>query len=129
MSWHLLDPVSQEEVDRNENGFLHQNNRNPFIDNPTYVQAIWDENFSTTDFSSFNVDVYPNPVKGNVFTVSVINKSDLLIEVYSILGKKILNTLSSQTNTTIPVQDWSKGVYLVKISDSKQSKTIKLVVQ
>ena len=129
LSWHLLDPVSQEEVDRNENGFLHQNNRNPFIDNPTYVQAIWDENFSTTDFSSFNVDVYPNPVKGNVFNVSVINKSDLLIEVYSILGKKILNTLSSQTNTTIPVQDWSKGVYLVKISDSKQSKTIKLVVQ
>jgi len=41
ISWHNLDPVSQYEIDRNEAGQVHQGNRNPFIDNPQWVEAIW----------------------------------------------------------------------------------------
>lgn len=39
--WHLNDPVSQKEIDRNEAAFIHQGNRNPFIDHPEYVGSIW----------------------------------------------------------------------------------------
>ncbi|MGM0636613.1 MAG: endonuclease [Bacteroidota bacterium] len=42
ISWHLNDPVSQREIDRNNNGYIFQGNRNPFIDHPEYVQLIWD---------------------------------------------------------------------------------------
>jgi endonuclease I/chitodextrinase len=42
ISWHLQDPVSQREIDRNNNGYLFQGNRNPLIDQPAYVQQIWD---------------------------------------------------------------------------------------
>lgn len=129
LSWHLSDPVSQEELDRNENGFMHQNNRNPFIDNPTYVQAIWDENFSTAGFDALSVNLYPNPVKGGYFTISADNATGLTIEVYSILGKRVLTRKSSQTKTTIPVDNWPSGVYLVKVSDSNRAETIKIVVQ
>ena len=39
--WHTDDPVSQKEIDRNEAGFGHQGNRNPFVDHPEYVENIW----------------------------------------------------------------------------------------
>ena len=39
--WHTADPVSQKEIDRNNAVYATQNNRNPFIDNPGYVQSIW----------------------------------------------------------------------------------------
>ncbi|QSS98343.1 endonuclease [Psychroflexus sp. ALD_RP9] len=47
INWHLNDPVSQREIDRNNNGFLFQGNRNPLIDHPEYVQLIWDPNPDT----------------------------------------------------------------------------------
>lgn len=40
-SWHQQDPVSQKEIDRNEAAHAYQGNRNPFIDHPEFVQAIW----------------------------------------------------------------------------------------
>ena len=41
LSWHQLDPVSQREIDRNNNVFKIQGNRNPFIDNPQWVTTVW----------------------------------------------------------------------------------------
>lgn len=40
-SWHTQDPVSQKERDRNEAAYSHQGNRNPFVDHPEFVGAIW----------------------------------------------------------------------------------------
>ncbi len=39
--WHEQDPVSQKEIDRNNAVYDIQNNRNPFIDHPEYVDDIW----------------------------------------------------------------------------------------
>jgi len=129
LSWHISDPVSPEELDRNENGFLHQNNRNPFIDNPTYAQAIWDENFNTVGFNTLDVNLYPNPVRGNSFIISAEREPNLKVEVFSILGKRIYVRTTHQSTTKIVVDNWSKGVYLVKLSNSKSSKTVKVVLQ
>lgn len=41
LEWHAQDPVSPRELDRNNEIYTHQNNRNPFIDKPEYVSAIW----------------------------------------------------------------------------------------
>lgn len=41
LRWHRADPVSIKEVKRNEGVFKHQKNRNPFVDHPEYVEAIW----------------------------------------------------------------------------------------
>ena len=41
LQWHNQDPVSQKEIDRNNAVYNLQKNRNPFIDNPTWVNAIW----------------------------------------------------------------------------------------
>ncbi|HCP93353.1 MAG TPA: hypothetical protein DIU05_04860 [Bacteroidetes bacterium] len=39
--WNNLDPVSDKEMKRNNAIFALQNNRNPFIDSPQFVQRIW----------------------------------------------------------------------------------------
>ncbi|MBZ0242479.1 MAG: endonuclease [Bacteroidales bacterium] len=39
--WHLADPVSQKEIERNNAVYVIQNNRNPFIDHPEYVYDVW----------------------------------------------------------------------------------------
>lgn len=41
LSWHANDPVSAREIERNNAIYARQGNRNPFIDNPSYVAAIW----------------------------------------------------------------------------------------
>ncbi|MEN8817817.1 MAG: endonuclease [Nonlabens sp.] len=41
LDWHNQDPVSQKEIDRNNDIYAHQNNRNPYVDNPQYVNMIW----------------------------------------------------------------------------------------
>ena len=39
--WHVQDPVSQKEIDRNNAVYALQGNRNPFIDHPEYVYEVW----------------------------------------------------------------------------------------
>ncbi|WBV58390.1 endonuclease [Chryseobacterium daecheongense] len=41
LAWHNQDPVSQAEILRNNASYTYQGNRNPFIDNPAYVDQIW----------------------------------------------------------------------------------------
>ena len=41
LEWNAADPVSQKEINRNEAIYLIQHNRNPYIDHPEYVAAVW----------------------------------------------------------------------------------------
>jgi len=41
LQWHQQDPVSQKEIDRNNAVYAIQKNRNPFIDNPAWINTIW----------------------------------------------------------------------------------------
>ena len=49
LAWHNQDPVSQAEINRNNASYTFQGNRNPFIDNPNYVNQIWGGQAPTTD--------------------------------------------------------------------------------
>lgn len=53
IEWHNQDPVSQKEIDRNNVIFNdYQHNRNPFIDNPDYVELIWGSGTVSLNFTS-----------------------------------------------------------------------------
>ena len=42
LQWHIDDPVDNWEINRNDIVYNnYQNNRNPFIDHPEYVNSIW----------------------------------------------------------------------------------------
>lgn len=44
LKWHHQDPVSAKETSRNDGMQTVQNNRNPYIDHPEWVDAIWNPN-------------------------------------------------------------------------------------
>ena len=41
LKWNDLDPVDQLEINRNNEVYKIQGNRNPFIDNSDYADMIW----------------------------------------------------------------------------------------
>lgn len=41
LKWHKMDPVDEFERNRNNIIYKYQNNRNPFIDHPEFVNLIW----------------------------------------------------------------------------------------
>ncbi len=41
LKWHIEDPVSERELERNQAIYLYQGNRNPFIDHPEFVELIF----------------------------------------------------------------------------------------
>lgn len=69
ISWHNLDPVSDKERKRNDAIHAIQNNRNPFIDSPQFVQRIWGGNIPsepTVGASNFQItNINNNSVKLN----------------------------------------------------------------
>jgi len=55
LAWHAQDPVSAREIARNNAIYGRQNNRNPYIDHPEYVNQIWggtSSRFSGTNCSN-----------------------------------------------------------------------------
>lgn len=52
LEWDALDPVSQKEIDRNNAVYDIQDNRNPYIDHPEWVQCVFGSGCNTLQFTS-----------------------------------------------------------------------------
>ena len=48
LAWNTQDPVNAREISRNNAIYARQNNRNPYIDHPEYVNKIWNSTATTT---------------------------------------------------------------------------------
>lgn len=81
LAWHTADPVSQKEIDRNNAVYGIQGNRNPFIDHPEYVAAIWTSGSETKPEPSnypTNVSGYPIHLQWTDATGAVIPTNYLI---------------------------------------------------
>ncbi|TMM31481.1 T9SS type A sorting domain-containing protein [Polaribacter aestuariivivens] len=124
--WHLEDPVSQKELDRNDEIFKHQKNRNPFVDHPEYVNQIWGAVLSTENFSTINnIKIYPNPTNGNNLFVKTTQNCE--VQIYNVIGKLVISECVNASNNTINLSNLNKGVYLIKIISQNKSITKKLI--
>jgi hypothetical protein len=126
--WHMADPVSTREEDRNNAIFVRQNNRNPFIDHPEYVSEIWGAALSIKDSNDLKlVNMYPNPVKINQVHFSTTNDLDIIF--YDVLGKQILKEKITSSQNTVDISNFKKGVYLVRLISESGQVTKKLIKQ
>ncbi len=73
-----------------------------------------------------SIKIYPNPAKEYIILSALEN--DLQVEIYDMLGKKILQTQTLAFQTKINIDSISKGVYLVKISNSKSQYLIQKII-
>jgi hypothetical protein len=71
--------------------------------------------------------MYPNPTSTVFVNVVGTNDNAILVSVYDILGKQVIN--ETLTNNRINVSALSAGIYIVKISQNDASVTKKLVIK
>jgi endonuclease I len=128
LTWNILDPVSQREIDRNNAIFARQNNRNPYIDNNTYVARVWGQPLSNTTFDLLNnVSIYPNPSSSdiNISTNVVLDQ----IEIITINGQLVQQIKKpSFENNSYTITNLPKGFYFVKLSSETNSITKKVLI-
>jgi endonuclease I len=135
VSWHHSDPVSNKEIDRNNAVYQIQNNRNPYIDNPQWIDSIWFPAFTgsvTQTKIENNLLIYPNPAMSNFFIAreGAAPESTVTVVVYSALGqemKRIDHVLIAREAIAIDCSDWNKGVYYLKSINSTNVTTHKLI--
>jgi len=104
LAWHNQDPVSQAEINRNNASYTFQGNRNPFIDNPSYVNQIWGGQAPTTDTQAPST-VTNLTVSGKTSnTVSLTWNAatdNVAVSSYDVYMNGSLKTNVSSTSTTI----------------------------
>lgn len=72
--------------------------------------------------------IYPNPSNGK-FTIQTLNASeDIQIEVFDLLGKKVMSIPSAKTKTVLYLKE-REGVYLIKITSGEQSLVKRVVLK
>ena len=129
LTWNAQDPVSTKEVLRNNASYIHQGNRNPYIDNNSYLTTIWGSPLSSDSFElSANINIFPNPTKGNKVTIQSDINLDI-IELININGQ-VIERIEKPVfeNNSFELNNLQTGFYFVKLSADNQSTTKKLVV-
>jgi len=121
LEWNTNDPVSQKEINRNQAVYNIQKNRNPFIDNPEFVNLIWgsknSHNTSKQEFDKENeldVIIYPNPTKD---FINITGFTDLTnIRIINLLGTEIINFQTNNNEEKINVSNLPSGIYTISIN-------------
>lgn len=129
LTWNILDPVSPYEIEKNNEVYTFQGNRNPFIDNNTYITSIWGSPLQTETFNKFaNISIYPNPSnnhKINIQTDIVLDEIDLI----NINGQLIqVIKKPSLKNNVYSLENLPQGFYFMKMTSDNQSATKSIIV-
>ncbi|GAA0762169.1 endonuclease [Psychroflexus lacisalsi] len=139
LSWHVSDPVSQREIDRNNNGFQYQGNRNPLIDHPQFAYEIWGDpdnlpptapqNLQASNIKDSSINITWNPSQDNVGIEKYIVELDNinLVEVSSqtlnytvqeLSPERLYNFRVYAVDKSGNVSDPSENLEVVTLSES-----------
>jgi endonuclease I len=129
-AWHIADPVSTKETDRNNAVYAVQGNRNPYIDHPEWVQAVWGAVLSnkTIDGLLANISIYPNPSKSNKISIETESELDeiQLVNSNGQIVQKIVHPKANQKVYTL--ENLNQGVYFLKLDSYNKSTTKKIII-
>jgi hypothetical protein len=82
-------------------------------------------NLAIKNFENFKLTYYPNPVNNELH---ISNNSEIdLIEIYTIMGQKIITKIGKSKSEIIDVANLKTGTYLVKISNKNSIETFKFL--
>ncbi|MDR4952539.1 endonuclease [Chryseobacterium sp. ES2] len=104
LAWHNQDPVSQAEIKRNNASYTFQGNRNPFIDNPNYVNLIWGSQQPSGDTQAPTAATGLNVSGTTSSSISLAwnaSTDNVGVTAYNVYMNGSLQTTTSSTSTTI----------------------------
>lgn len=139
LQWHIDDPVSEKEIERNNAVYEIQGNRNPFIDFPDLVEKIFGSDtlaiFLLSSVEEYENQLYtkisPNPAEDfiTIFIPEKFLNLKSFCQILNLSGQLIEQHSLNQQNTEISISHLPKGFYLIKIYNSIYSKIQKLIIQ
>ena len=115
LDWHAADPVSQRELDRNDEAYNFQGNANPFVNHPEYAALIWNPVPDTQAPSDPTNLVASNPTDNSInlsWTASTDNVSVTSYDIYqsgvnlynTVITSFVVTGLSANTNYCFTVR-------------------------
>ena len=91
------------------------------------VDVLYQNPASITDNELLNFSVYPNPLK-NTISIELPNLNGVAkINIYSINGQLIYKENTRKLKTEIDLETLKDGVYFVKLTTDKTTKTLKIL--
>ncbi len=124
--WNYLDPPDDFEINRNDVIYYqYQENRNPFIDHPEYVDAIWGDPSNIFSNNTLDITVYPNPAT-NGLNISRQCADNLEYSIFSIFGNQIMKGNLVAISSKINIEKLVNGIYFLSITDKSNQVTKKI---
>lgn len=103
MTWHAQDPVNAREIARNNAIYARQNNRNPYIDHPEYVQLIWNPTADTVAPSAATNLAVTGTTSSTVSLSWSAATDNVAVTSYDIYMNSALKTSVSSSNLTATI--------------------------
>ncbi|MFM1998144.1 MAG: hypothetical protein RL204_91 [Bacteroidota bacterium] len=141
IAWHNADAPDNYEISRNDYIQSIQQNRNPFVDHPEWVNLIDFNSLTKISFApkaeftaqtNFEVSVFPNPSADNTWIRVNGNNETGIIQIIDITGRVVYsNTVLSSGNSLIEIENdqLSSGSYLVLVQIGSEKVVTKLIKQ
>lgn len=111
----------RESADKYNNPTAQEGYGIPNFENAYSILGVEDQNFLNV------TTVYPNPVNNN-FTIqtSLQSLENTQIQIFNVIGKKVFEKIGLRTKK-VNVSQLHSGIYILKITNGNQQKTIKLI--
>lgn len=140
IEWHTQDPVSQKEINRNNDIFDFQGNRNPFIDYPELVGKIYGADsvnlFLPTSIQESEYVIpritFTNPTTTSLnlyYNLDFIEYQNITLVVYDLLGNRLKSIDVTGQPSQVDLSELSKGVYIIQFQYLDEKKSSKLIIQ
>jgi endonuclease I len=134
LQWHHQDTVSTKEVERNNDIYGIQNNRNPFIDHPEWADSIWvsiTTGLNEQISSDHSLHIYPDP-SSDIFYISCDGNKNTKaqVSVSNALGKIIISDKNAELNSDgylVKCENWETGIYFITVIQNETSRCLRFV--
>jgi endonuclease I/chitodextrinase len=107
LTWHAQDPVNAREIARNNAIYTRQNNRNPYIDHPEYVQLIWNPTADTVAPTAATNLAVTGTTSSAVSLSWTAGTDNIAVTSYDIYMNGVLKTSVSGSNLTASINGLS----------------------
>lgn len=101
LTWNAQDPVSPREIARNNAIYTQQNNRNPYIDHPEYVQLVWNPTPDTQAPTAASNLAVTGSTSSTVSLSWTAGTDNVAVTSYAIYVNGVLNKTVSGLTATI----------------------------
>ena len=107
----------------NGNGWNNSAVSTTYVDN---ITALSSATASLENNNLFDTKVYPNPTS-DTWIISTPNNIITSIEVFNLLGKRVVSQVNNSNNIIVSTQGLTNGIYIARITTEQGTKSLKLI--